>query len=50
MGSSSRRVAAKTYFDNVLMSSSYEESDGETELLMAAIGMVNEHFVMPPQR
>jgi hypothetical protein len=32
------------------MSSSGEESDGETNLLMAAAGMVNEHFLMPPRR
>jgi hypothetical protein len=50
MGSNSRRAAAKAYFDNVLMSSSDEESDGETELLMAIAGMVNEHFLMPPHR
>jgi hypothetical protein len=41
MGSSSRRATAKAYFDNVLMSSSDEDSDGETELLMATAGMVN---------
>jgi hypothetical protein len=34
----------------MLMSSSDEESDGETDLLMAAAGMVNEHFLMPPRR
>jgi hypothetical protein len=28
------------------MSSSDEDSDGETELLLAAAGMVNEHFLM----
>jgi hypothetical protein len=50
MGSSSRRAAAKAYYDNVLMSSSNEDSDGETELLIAAVGMVNEHFLMPPCR
>jgi hypothetical protein len=50
MGSISRRVAAKAYFDNVLMSSSDEESNSETELLMAATGMVNEHFLMPLRR
>jgi hypothetical protein len=44
MGSSSRRAATKAYFDNVLMSSSDEDSEGETELLLAAAGMVNEHF------
>jgi hypothetical protein len=48
MGSSSHRVAAKAYYDNVLMSSSDEESDGETNLLMAAADMKNEHFLMPP--
>jgi hypothetical protein len=40
----------KAYFDNVLMLSSDEDSDGETELLVAATGMVNEHFLMPPRR
>jgi hypothetical protein len=34
----------------VLESSSDEDSDGETDLLMAAAGMVNEHFLMPPRR
>jgi hypothetical protein len=32
------------------MLSSDEESDGETKLLMAAAGMVNEHFLMPARR
>jgi hypothetical protein len=32
------------------MSSFDEESEGETELLMAAAGKVNEHFLMPPRR
>jgi hypothetical protein len=50
MGNNSRRTAAKAYFDNVHMSSSDEESDGETELLMATAGMVNEQFLMPPRR
>jgi hypothetical protein len=36
MGSSSRRATAKAYFDNVLMSSSDEDSDSKTELLVAA--------------
>jgi hypothetical protein len=48
MGSSSHRAAAKAYFDNVLMSSSDEDSDGEIELLVAAAGMVN--VLMPPCR
>jgi hypothetical protein len=50
MGSSSCRAATKAYFDNVLMSSSDEESDDETEFLMAIDGMVNEHFLMPTRR
>jgi hypothetical protein len=50
MGSSSRRAATMAYFDNVPMSSSDEDSDGETELLVATAGMVNEHFLMPPYR
>jgi hypothetical protein len=50
MGSNTRRAAAKAYFDNVLMSSSDEDSDGETGPLLAAAGMVNEHFLMPPHR
>jgi hypothetical protein len=32
------------------MSLSDEDSDGVTELLLAAAGMVNEHFLMPPRR
>jgi hypothetical protein len=32
------------------MSSSDEDSYGETELLVAAAIMVNEHFLMPPGR
>jgi hypothetical protein len=40
MGSNSRRAVAKAYFDNVLMSSSDENSDGEAELLVATTGMV----------
>jgi hypothetical protein len=36
MGSNSRRAATKAYFDNLLMSSSDEDSDGKTELLIAA--------------
>jgi hypothetical protein len=32
------------------MSLSDEDSDGKTELLLAAAGMVNEHFLMPPRR
>jgi hypothetical protein len=27
-----------------------EESDDETDLLMRAVDMVNEHFLMPPRR
>jgi hypothetical protein len=50
MGNNSRRAAAKAYFDNVLMLSSDEESDSEIEFLMAAAGMVNEHFLMPHRR
>jgi hypothetical protein len=34
----------------VLESSSDEESDGETDLLLVAIGMANEQFMMPPSR
>jgi hypothetical protein len=34
----------------VLNLSSDEESDDETDLLMADTGMVNEHFLMPPHR
>jgi hypothetical protein len=50
MGSSSRRAATKAHYDNVLMSSSDEDLDGETELLVDAADMVNEHFLMPPRR
>jgi hypothetical protein len=32
------------------MSSSDEESNGETDLLMVVAGMVNKHFLMPPRR
>jgi hypothetical protein len=34
----------------VLISLFDEESDGETDLLMAVVDMVNEHFLMPPRR
>jgi hypothetical protein len=50
IGSSSRRAAAHTFYENVIESLSDEESDGETDLLMAAAGMMNEHFLMPPRR
>jgi hypothetical protein len=50
MGNSSHRAAAKAYFDNVLMSSSDEDTDNEIELLVVVVGMVNEHFLMPPRR
>jgi hypothetical protein len=41
MGSISRRAATQAFYDNVLMLSSDEESAGETDLLMADAGMVN---------
>jgi hypothetical protein len=50
MGISSRRAATQAFYKNMLESSSDEESDGETDLLMAAGGMVNEQFLMPPRR
>jgi hypothetical protein len=50
MGSSSCRAAALAYYDNVLMSSSDEDLNGETDLLMVVVGIVNEHFLMPPRR
>jgi hypothetical protein len=50
MGISSRRAAVQAFYENVLNLSSDEESDGETDLLMADTGMVNEHFLMPPHR
>jgi hypothetical protein len=34
----------------VLDSLSDEESNNETDLLMAVAGMVNKHFLMPPRR
>jgi hypothetical protein len=34
----------------VLKSSSDVELESETDLLIAAAGMVNEHFLMPPRR
>jgi hypothetical protein len=46
----SHRAVAQAFYENVLDSSSNEESDGETDLLMAAAGMVNEHFLIPPRR
>jgi hypothetical protein len=46
MGNSSRRAAAQAFYKNVLESSSYNESDDETDLLIAAAGMVNEHYLM----
>jgi hypothetical protein len=50
MGRSNRRAAALAFYENVLNSSTDEESDGETDLFMAAASMVNEHFLMPPHR
>jgi hypothetical protein len=50
MGSSNRRAAAQAFYENVRNSSIDEESDGETDLFMAAASMVNEHFLMPPHR
>jgi hypothetical protein len=49
MGNSSHRAATQAFYDNVLMLSSDEESNSETDLLMAAAGMVNKHFLMPPR-
>jgi hypothetical protein len=46
MGINNRRATAQTFYENVFESSSDEESD----LLMAAVGMVNEQFLMPPCR
>jgi hypothetical protein len=42
MGNNSRRAAAQAFYKNILESSSDEESDGETDLLITAAGMVNE--------
>jgi hypothetical protein len=50
MSNSSHRAAAQAFYENVLQSSSDEESDGETDLLMATAGMVNEEFLLPPRR
>jgi hypothetical protein len=50
MGSSTRRAASQAFYENVLESSSDEDSDGETDLLIAATGMGNEHFLMPPRK
>jgi hypothetical protein len=50
MGSSSHRAAALAFYKNVLESSSDEESNGETNLLIAAAGMVNKQFLMPACR
>jgi hypothetical protein len=50
MGNSSRRATAQAFYENVLKSSSDVESESETDLLIAAAGMVNEHFLMPPHR
>jgi hypothetical protein len=50
MGISSRRAAAKAYYDNMLMPSFGEDSDDEADLLMAAADMVNENFLIPPRR
>jgi hypothetical protein len=50
MGSSSRRAAAHAFYENVLELTADEESNGETDLLLVAVGMVNAHFLMPPRR
>jgi hypothetical protein len=50
MGISSRRAATQAFYENVLESSSDEEFDGETDLLMAVAGMVNKEFLLPPPR
>jgi hypothetical protein len=48
MGSSSRRAAIEEFYKNVLESSSEEEFDGETKLLIPAAAMVNKHYLMRP--
>jgi hypothetical protein len=50
MGSSSHRAATQAFYGNVLKSSSDEESESETDLLIDAAGMVNKHFLIPPHR
>jgi hypothetical protein len=44
-----RRAAAQSFYEIVLESSYDEESDGKIGLLMAAVGMVNEQFLMAPR-
>jgi hypothetical protein len=48
MGNISRRAEIQTFYENALESSSDEESDGETDLFIAAAAMVNDHYMMPP--
>jgi hypothetical protein len=43
-------AVAQAFYNNVLISLFDEESYGETDLLMPAVDMVNEHFLMPPHR
>jgi hypothetical protein len=50
MGHNSHRAAALAFYKNVLKSSSDGEFNGETNLLIAAVGMVNEQFLMPACR
>jgi hypothetical protein len=50
MGSSSRMAAIQAFYENVLESSSEKESDSETDLLIAAAAMVNNHYLMLPRR
>jgi hypothetical protein len=38
------------FYKNVIESSSDKESDGETELLLAAASMAHDHFMLPKHR
>src|SRR4051812_24743302 len=48
MGSSQRR--AMEFFYKNFVESSFEESDGEIDILLAAAQMVHDHYLLPPRR
>jgi hypothetical protein len=48
MGSSQRSI--EFFYKNFVESSSEEESDGETEILLAVAQMVHDHYLLPPHR
>jgi hypothetical protein len=44
------KKAIEFFYKNVIESSSDKESDGETELLLAAASMAHDHFMLPKHR